>query len=150
MSQPLLTATAPGGMTYHQIIARACLVSPATDQQRDEIATAVLAELRAAGLVIMPAIATHRMRHEASKATAGINAGTFAAMWERVVVYARTLEGPLVQHQDGATALREALRFYADRASYNSVCGYARPVDRDLGRRARESLAGISQSQEPS
>lgn len=36
--------------------------------------------------------------------------------------------------------LREALRFYADRASYNAVGGYARPVDRDHGRRAREAL----------
>ncbi|WP_419900632.1 hypothetical protein [Roseomonas sp. USHLN139] len=42
-----------------------------------------------------------------------------------------------------AARLAEAeavLRFYADRASYCATGGYARPIDRDLGRRAAQYL----------
>lgn len=39
-----------------------------------------------------------------------------------------------------AQAYEQALRFYADRDSYNATGGYARPIDRDMGRRAQQAL----------
>jgi len=42
--------------------------------------------------------------------------------------------------QAAARAMLAALEFYADRKSYNSVGGYARMIDRDMGRRAQEAL----------
>jgi len=55
------------------------------------ITDAVLAAIRDAGLVLMPAEPTPRLRHEAAKA-GGITAGAFAAMWKHLVAHARTLE----------------------------------------------------------
>lgn len=39
-----------------------------------------------------------------------------------------------------ADSYEQALRFYADRASYSATGGLARPIDRDLGRRAQQAL----------
>lgn len=54
-------------------------------------ADALLQHLEANGLVLMPAEPAPRFRHEAAKA-GGITAGSFAAMWNHCVAYARTLE----------------------------------------------------------
>lgn len=62
------------------------------DVNRQHIADAILADLRAGGFVIMPAIPTVRLRHEASKGAVGMTPGTFAAMWASIVAYARTLD----------------------------------------------------------
>jgi hypothetical protein len=81
-------------VTNRDRITRACVAGGATVPQGERIASAMLAELDAAGLVILPAVANVRMRHEACKGGTGITTGAFALMWEKAVAYGRTLNGP--------------------------------------------------------
>lgn len=82
-------------MTHRDVIIRG--IAQGADAAGENVpeemlADSVLAQMRDAGLVIMPAAPSVRLRHEAVKGVTGITAAAFGTMWQNLVAYARTLE----------------------------------------------------------
>jgi hypothetical protein len=74
---------------HRDLVASALCASATNSRDNMEAADRVLAAFEAAGLVLMPAEPSVRLRHEATKGVTGITAAAFGTMWRNLVTFAR-------------------------------------------------------------